>query len=324
MDERTNFKTMNVIKIHPDNNSIWNTKEFVEFLSMHQHLSIVVELLDGACAETIGLYHLLDQFQFTSVTILTPNPLEQHKKYNIRCIRPWFYFDPGQTDYNSMHYWNKKFIFGFFYNRPMWHRIGLASWLQVHHKDITQINIRCNPNNNDHRHLFEVQKLFSFHRPSFQNFSKVMDTWPISVEETDTYTMGGTPGACVNQLIDYYPNFLIEIVGETWITGNVFTLTEKTIRPMALKKPFILMGSKDSLDYLHQMGFYTFNEFWDESYDGFENADRYVKILNLIDNLSKKSKDELDSLYHSMKYQLDHNYELIKSQSFKKTITKIS
>jgi hypothetical protein len=49
-------------------------------------------------------------------------------------------------------------------------------------------------------------------------------------------------------------------------------------------RPFIVMGSKNFLIYLRQMGFKTFYEFWNEDYDGYEGKEKYLQILKLIDD----------------------------------------
>ena len=84
------------------------------------------------------------------------------------------------------------------------------------------------------------------------------------------------------------------------------------------------MGSQDSLGYLRQMGFKTFHNFWDEDYDGFAQENRYQKILELIDQIAQHPIDALVDMYKRMQPILDHNYNLLISQSYKKTITKIS
>ena len=71
------------------------------------------------------------------------------------------------------------------------------------------------------------------------------------------------------------------------------------------------------------MGFRTFNDFWNEDYDGYEGKDRYVKILELIDMLAQKSTDELERMYWDMQYTLDHNYNLLLTQTYNKIITEI-
>ena len=121
--------------------------------------------------------------------------------------------------------------------------------------------------------------------------------------------------------ISMYQDIFADIVSEAHATGKTFYPTEKTARPMWLKKPFIMFASKDYLWYLQQMGFKTFNDFWSEDYDGYEGKDRYIKILAVIDNLSKHSTQKLKEMYWDMQYILDHNYTLLKTQNYNKNIT---
>jgi hypothetical protein len=80
--------------------------------------------------------------------------------------------------------------------------------------------------------------------------------------------------------------------------------------------------------YLRQMGFQTWqtpeSTFWSEDYDGYEGRERYIRILALIDELAKKSKEELEEMYLAMQPILDHNYNLLVTQSYNNTITKIT
>ena len=80
---------------------------------------------------------------------------------------------------------------------------------------------------------------------------------------------------------------------------------------MLLQKPYITMGPRNFLIHLRQLGFKTFQDFWDEGYDGHEGQHRYLKILELIDSLSNKSAGELESMYNGMKPVLEHNYQLL-------------
>jgi hypothetical protein len=69
------------------------------------------------------------------------------------------------------------------------------------------------------------------------------------------------------------------------------------------------------------MGFKTFHDFWSEDYDGLKPREKYIAILELIDSLAKKSVDELQDMYARMQPVLDHNYELLKSNKFKREVT---
>jgi len=304
--------------IIPANNFIWNKSELLSFLIDNQGKSIVLSTKEeGCCCNSIGLYNILDKFKFKSVTIITNNLVETHPEYTINYINPFKFFNTT-TQYEEFHLWNKNKVFGALYNRALWHRIGIASHLAP--MDNTLLNFRSNPHNIDDRDLFELQKLFNIDPPSLKKFMDIFDALPIQVKNIDDYTVGATTTEHTNQLCMLYPNFLIDVVAETFTSGRSFFPTEKTVRPMLLKKPFIIMGSKCFLIHLRQMGFKTFYDFWDEDYDGYQPHDRYKMILNLINDLAKKSKEELYKMYLDMTPILEHNFNLLKNKSFTKAI----
>ena len=58
--------------------------------------------------------------------------------------------------------------------------------------------------------------------------------------------------------------------------------------------PFIILGCPYTLRYLRGLGFKTFPEFFDESYDMIEDVrERYDAVLKNILELNKKSLEEL-------------------------------
>jgi len=316
--------SQNNFKLLPANGFVWNNNEFIQFLLANQGQKIIVSTRDeGVCLKSAGVYQLLEIFGFRDVTIETNNPLEQHPYFKIQIINPQKFFKITNKSYQQYHTWNKNKIFGCLYNRPLWHRIGLAAEMQARHRDTSLINFRSDPNNADQQQLFEIRQLFEQAPQSLEKFCQAKDSWPVQVETTDSYTVGKTTNAHTDQLAGFYPEFLIDLVAETWTQGRCFFPTEKTVRPMLLKKPMIVMGSRDYLDYLHQMGFRTFNDFWDENYDGFADGNRYQKILELIDQIARYSTQELNNMYYRMQSILDHNYNLLVSQSYNTKITYI-
>ena len=308
----------------PANGFVWNHNELIQFLIANQDNKILIDTHEeGVCLESAGVYQLLEHFRFADVVINTTNPLEQHSKFKIQIVEPQKFFKITDKSYQQYHVWNKNKIFGCLYNRPLWYRIGLAAEMQIKHNDISLINFRSNPHDADQQQLFEIQQLFEQAPQSLEKFCQVKHTWPMQIESTDSYTAGNTTNAHIDQVAMFYPEFLIDLVAETWTQGRCFFPTEKTIRPMLLKKPMIVMGSRDYLDYLHQMGFKTFNKFWNENYDGFADGNRYAKILDLIDQLSKLSVNELNGMYQEMQPILDHNYNLLMTKTYKKDISYI-
>jgi hypothetical protein len=216
--------------------------------------------------------------------------------------------------------WNQQKLFGAIYARPIWSRIGLASHLYANHRTKTLLNFRTGTELGTDRKTFELEKLFEIDPAGVQKFFSYYDRLPICIEEQDTYTLGGTMTAHTDQLKQFYCNFLIDIVAETFSQGRSFYPTEKTTRPMLLKKPFIVHGPKCFLIHLRQMGFRTFHEFWDEDYDGYGPEHKYHKILELIDTIADMSAERLTDMYAKMQPILDHNYNLLIEQSYRNAI----
>ena len=312
-------------RIKPADTFIWNLSELVDFLIAHQNQAIQIENgTEGCCATTIGLYKWLDKFKFTSVVIETSNCLETHSLYTVKHTHPWKFLDVRRPVESELHTWNKKSIFGTLYGRPLWHRLGLAAHLLSHHNNKSKVGFVVNPENKDSRELFELTQLWQHCPKSLKEFGSTQHLLPLRHSEVDDYTPGATlTDGFTAQTKHTYTNFLIDIVAETFTTGKCFFVTEKTVRPMLLKKPFITYGSKDYLAYLRQMGFRTFSDFWDEEYDGYDGADRYTRILSLVDKLATKTVNELETMYWDMQYTLDHNYNLLMTQAYKKKITQL-
>lgn len=75
----------------------------------------------------------------------------------------------------------------------------------------------------------------------------------------------------------------IEVVLETLFDDDRLHLTEKSLRPIACRQPFILAATHGSLQYLRDYGFKTFDSVWDETYDTIENPyDRMMAIIKLM------------------------------------------
>lgn len=313
---------MNKFKITPADTFIWNQKELLEFLIANQNNDILIDTNEEGCsAEAIGLYNVLDLFSFKSVTVITNNILEVHCKYKIVGNKFFKFFNVGNKDYTKFHLWNKQNIFGAFYNRPIWHRLGLATELI---ETNSLVNFRANPHDEDSRCLFELQTLFEYDIGLAKKFLNLSHKFPQQLEQHDGYTVGATTEQHTDQLCQFYPNILIDVVAETFVTGKTFFATEKTVRPILLKKPFIVMGSKNFMIYLRQMGFRTFHDYWDEDYDGYEGKDKFFKIIELINKIKNKPQNELFDMYQDMQSILTHNYNLIINHLYGKSIIEIN
>lgn len=299
----------------------WNKDEFIKFLFDHKNQAITLEMdPEAVCLENLGVYKLLDDMGFTEVHIVTGNPLEKHSNFDISLLdNRWVSKKEKFSD--ELHCWNKSKIFYTLFGRPTASRLAVAAYLRSKYQTITHIHFSATT---DHDNLiqFELDKLLSYRKESINEVGNLINDMPLLLSSPERYT--AFEGYDYQDPLTYfYKDILIDIVVESHVAGKTFYPTEKTFRPMWLKKPFIIFASRDYLDYLHQMGFKTFCEFWDETYDGYETGDRLRRILSLIDNISQKSISELEDMYVRMQSILDHNYNLLVNQTYSTRITEI-
>lgn len=94
--------------------------------------------------------------------------------------------------------------------------------------------------------------------------------------------------------------------------GSIF-LSEKTFKPIACSHPFVILGAKGSLKELHKLGYATFDNLIDESYDELDSKERFVAIVDIIRNLS----DNPDPLQWMdwLKDRLIHNRKVLEFNS---------
>lgn len=314
------------------NEVIWNMIDLVGYLSknQHKHISLVINP-EAICLETLGIYKLLEHFNFEQVDIYTENCLEKHSKYNIIKLVTLFDFRTSwlKQKWNidaEYHSWNQKKVFLAFYHRPTASRLGLASHLYCTHPAVSLVHFSSFVNCTETIYHFELDKLLSYDIQSAKNATSMIPDMPIWSNGKEDLTL--IKKFIVDENVDtisktIYQDILIDVVSENHSLGNTFYITEKTVRPMWLKKPFIVFASCHHLVYLRQIGFKTFSDFWSEEYDGYEGRDRYIRILNLIDEIAKKSVSELERMYRDMQYILDYNYNLLHNQTFQTTITAI-
>lgn len=106
----------------------------------------------------------------------------------------------------------------------------------------------------------------------------------------------------------FYNKFFLDVVAETVFDYPHVFISEKILKPLLFKTPFIVFGAEGTLRYLHRHGFKTFNEFWDESYDNESDPHlRFLKCCYIMHNIVSKPLDELRSIYSNMLDILEHN-----------------
>lgn len=109
----------------------------------------------------------------------------------------------------------------------------------------------------------------------------------------------------------------IELVLETLFDDKRWHLTEKSLRPMATGKPFILAATPGSLEYLRSYGFRTFSPFIDESYDLIDDSvERLNAIIKLMKSIAELPQDKKVKLWTDLHKIAEWNRQWFFSQTF--------
>jgi hypothetical protein len=101
----------------------------------------------------------------------------------------------------------------------------------------------------------------------------------------------------------------LNVVAETVFDYPNAFLSEKTFKPIVYKRPFVLLAPPGSLQNLHTLGFKTFQDFWDESYDCMPDPEqRLLAVANIVTTVCGMSTDELQNLCVLMQDVLNYNF----------------
>lgn len=113
----------------------------------------------------------------------------------------------------------------------------------------------------------------------------------------------------------WYNTTAMSLVMETAADSNGNTvpfITEKTFKPMAFFHPFVVCGDWQTLDYLHTLGFETFDNLFDETYDSIKPWQQRCRFA-VEQCLTFDS--ETNSYDYLTKQKLQHNHQHFFDQS---------
>jgi hypothetical protein len=227
--------------------------------------------------------------------------------------------------------------FGNFIGGSSFSRLFIASQLFTKFGDKTCQTFRRDPNNPMHASkLYIDQLIFQFaseklwQNQYLNDISNLLAACPIE-KDYDKYLLnkdhhGYEEGAWDSEILSWYNSFFCDIVCNTFVLGKQFCLDEKIGRPIVMGNPFIVLGPKGYLHNLKRLGFKTFGTFWNESYDDTTGAQRCVAVMDLIEQLSKKTLDQIKAMHNEMQPILAHNqqrYQQIDQQQILKHFPKV-
>jgi hypothetical protein len=111
---------------------------------------------------------------------------------------------------------------------------------------------------------------------------------------------------------DFYKKFALDIVTETVLNYPYPVITEKTLRPIACKRMFIVLGPPGCLDLLRQKGFMTFDDFIDEDYDNIQDPkQRFQAVVRSVQDFMSMPLEQIKQYYSDNQIKFNHNFQTL-------------
>lgn len=154
--------------------------------------------------------------------------------------------------------------------------------------------------------------------------------WPESVlprptnpvtDTTDEIQVDGVI-ASLSQVIptEIYNQTVYSLVCESQCDNGFSFFTEKIIKPMLARRIFLVVSGQHYLKNLRRLGFKTFEDIFDESYDEIlRMEDRIKTVVNLVNYINQQNAQDL---YNQAQTILDHNYDLVMNTDWQNTMCK--
>lgn len=109
--------------------------------------------------------------------------------------------------------------------------------------------------------------------------------------------------------LEYFNSF-VQLVSET--SANARWVTEKTITPLMLGKPFIVAGAPHLHRMLKEWGIELYDEIFDYSFDYIIDTEkRYDELLKNLDTISGYSLSDYKIFYNKIKDKIEYNKKRI-------------
>ena len=120
----------------------------------------------------------------------------------------------------------------------------------------------------------------------------------------------------LSQLIPWklFNSTYLSVVGETenMAIPDTFLPSEKIAKPLFIGQPFVVYGAKDFLKNLREIGFRTYGQWIDESYDDVtDSSKRALKVAESVVKFARLSETDKLSIMHEAKEVCDYNRNIM-------------
>lgn len=147
---------------------------------------------------------------------------------------------------------------------------------------------------------------------------RTKETWTKPIVNKEFFEFNDVEIDYVNNLnisgsgYDFYRHFAVDIITESSFDCFSQFVSEKTLRSLLLKTPFVVFGPTGFLKYLQSRGFETFSDLWNEDYDSIQHPqDRFVACCHVVKDIAQRPLTYWNKVYQTVGYRLDHNREIL-------------
>lgn len=281
---------------------------------------------EGPCLQSSGIEDLvvraanLADIDLDKITIHNGNLLKSTKVIKEKTQNHLFEIEDYQkllqTDYIATPKDIKKH-FGHFIGRSNFLRLWIATHLYTNFKDKTLQSFHWQADHLYHSNHLELENLLNYSKDFelIKNCVAFLSQCPLQVDDKQMYPILAKDSKNIRK---NYNSIFIDVVCETYWSGNVFFVTEKTWRPIEQLTPFIVQGPQFFLKNLRQLGFETFDRWWPEIYDDGSFYTKPTEIILLINEIGTWSMEKCNQVYKEMMPTLLHNRDVLSKLTWEK------
>ena len=180
---------------------------------------------------------------------------------------------------------DEQFLFLSYNRNPRYHRVYLVS-------ELLRLDLL-------NKGRVSIGKFDNNETDSIKQLSKMS---PLIIDRTLDINWAGNI-----EVPDHEATFM-SIVTETLIDESVLFISEKIWKPIVVGHPFMILGNVGTLKYLKNLGFKTFEKWFNESYDNeIVHHKRVEMVVSEIDKFRDKTVDELKMIREEMREICTHN-----------------
>lgn len=122
---------------------------------------------------------------------------------------------------------------------------------------------------------------------------------------------------------DLHQSAFLHVITETIFDYPHNADGEKTMKPIAVFRPFVLVSVPGALQDLKNLGFQTFDRWWDESYDLIPDpTQRLCAVVDIVKSVCEKDISDLKAMLKDMHDVLQHNYDHYYNNLLQQQLTK--